>query len=141
MLVAAATAAPAAYAAAPAPYGTNDAGGFRNVLPAGEAGTDNAIDLARFEAGGGMPQHWADQEPLYDGLLYASPSMKLDDVAKYFKDATFGVKPDDIASTESPRPGVTIIRDKAYGVRTSTATPSTTSSSARVTRARRTGCS
>ena len=116
MLVAAATAAPAAYAAAPAPYGTNDAGGFRNVLPAGEAGTDNAIDLARFEAGGGMPQHWADQEPLYDGLLYASPSMKLDDVAKYFKDATFGVKPDDIASTESPRPGVTIIRDKAYGV-------------------------
>ena len=28
------------------PYGTNDAGGFRNVLPPGEAGTDNAGDLA-----------------------------------------------------------------------------------------------
>jgi acyl-homoserine lactone acylase PvdQ len=37
-------------------------------------------------------------------------------VAKYYKDATFGVKADDVESTETPRPGVTIIRDKAYGI-------------------------
>ena len=38
-----------------APYGTNDAGGFRNVLPAGEAGTDNAAQLVVFEAAGQRP--------------------------------------------------------------------------------------
>ena len=38
-----------------APYGLNDAGGFRNVLPAGEAGTDNAVQLAQFQANGQRP--------------------------------------------------------------------------------------
>src|SRR4051812_10472053 len=106
----------AAVAAQPQPYGTNDAGGFRNVLPPGEAGVANAFQLAAYEASGALPAHWADQEPLYDGLLYASPTLTEADVPKYFKDATFGVKPDDVESTISPRPGVTIIRDKQYGV-------------------------
>src|SRR5436305_5282321 len=77
------------------PYGTNDAGGFRNVLPAGEAGTDNAAQLAQFEATGQRPAHWDDQLPLYANLLYASPSLTDADVPGYFKDATFGVKPED----------------------------------------------
>jgi hypothetical protein len=102
--------------AAVAPYGTNDAGGFRNVLPPGEAGVDNALQLAQFEATGARPEHFDDQLPLYTGLLYAAPHMTHADVAKYYKDATFGVKPDDVARTYSPRPGVTIVRDKAYGV-------------------------
>jgi hypothetical protein len=34
------------------PYGTNDAGGFRNVLPAGENGLDNAAQLAEFQLKG-----------------------------------------------------------------------------------------
>src|SRR3954470_23720405 len=111
----AALAAPA-HAAAPAPYGANDAGGFRNVLPPGSAGTDNALQLARFNLDGTRPAHWDDQLPLYTDLLYASPNLTHDDVGKYFKDATFGVKPDDVESTISPRPGVTIVRDKQYGV-------------------------
>src|SRR4051794_2095848 len=110
------TAAPAAATAAVQPYGANDAGGFRNVLPPGEAGTDNALQLAAFEANGALPPHMDDQLPLYANLLYASPSLTHDDVPKYFKDATFGVKPEDVGSTESPRAGVTIIRDKQYGV-------------------------
>jgi acyl-homoserine lactone acylase PvdQ len=111
-----ALAAPAAHAAAPAPYGTNDAGGFRNVLPPGSAGVANVFQLAAWEASGALPNHWADQEPLYDGLLYASPSLTAADVPKYFKDATFGVKPEDVESTITPRAGVTIVRDKQYGV-------------------------
>jgi acyl-homoserine lactone acylase PvdQ len=100
-----------------APYGANDAGGFRNVLPPGEAGTDSAAQLAAFQAPGGQPPpHWTDQQPLYDGLLYASPTLTHDQIASYYKDATFGVKPSDVASTESPRPGVTIVRDKQYGI-------------------------
>src|SRR3954470_23047608 len=111
----AALAAPA-HAAAPAPYGANDAGGFRNVLPPGSAGTDNALQLARFNLDDTRPAHWDDQLPLYTDLLYASPSLTHEDVGKYFKDATFGVKPEDVDSTISPRPGVTIVRDKQYGV-------------------------
>src|SRR5437764_7849180 len=102
--------APGALAAGPtpAPYGTNDAGGFRNILPPGEAGTDNAFQLAQFEADGTRPAHWDDQQRLYRDLLYASPGLTHDQVGDYYKDATFGVKPEDVASTESPRPGVTI---------------------------------
>src|SRR3954453_17274864 len=106
----------AASAAAPQPYGTNDSGGFRNVLPPGEAGVANAFQLAQYEANGAYPAHWVDQEPLYEGLMYASPSLTEDDVAKYYKDATFGVKPENVESTTSPRTGVTIVRDKQFGI-------------------------
>jgi acyl-homoserine lactone acylase PvdQ len=98
------------------PYATNDAGGFRNVLPPGETGTENAPQFALFQTAGTMPPHFTDQQPLYDGLLFASPTLTYDDVARYFKDATFGVRDGDVASTESPRPGVIIVRDKGYGV-------------------------
>ena len=43
-------AAGAAAAAQVQPYGTNDAGGFRNVLPPGQAGVDNAAELAANQA-------------------------------------------------------------------------------------------
>src|SRR4051795_11974694 len=102
--------------AEPQPYGTNDAGGFRNVLPPGEAGTDNALQLAQFEGDGSRPAHWDDQQKLYENLVLASPGLTHDQVGDYFKDATFGVKPEDVASTESPKPGVTIVRDRQYGV-------------------------
>src|SRR4051795_13566342 len=102
--------------AEPQPYGTNDAGGFRNVLPPGEAGTDNALQLAQFEGNSTRPAHWDDQQKLYENLVLASPGLRHDQIGDYFKDATFGVKAEDVASTISPRPGVTIIRDKQYGV-------------------------
>ena len=64
----------AALAEAPVqPYGTNDAGGFRNVLPPGENGLDNAAQLAEFQLNGTYPPHFKDQLPLYAGLIYASP--------------------------------------------------------------------
>src|SRR5438874_2430512 len=91
------------------PYGAHDAGGFRNVLPAGEAGTDNAIQLAQFQATGARPAHWDDQLPLYDNLVYASPHLKHSQIPSFYKDATFGVKADDVESTEHPRAGVTIV--------------------------------
>src|SRR5207253_5197831 len=97
-------------------YGTNDAGGFRNVLPAGENGLDNATQLAQFEFNGTYPPHFADQLPLYANLLYASPTLTHEQIPSYFKDATFGVKKGEVASVESPRADVTIERDKAFGV-------------------------
>src|SRR4051795_2297219 len=100
---------------APGAYRQNDFGGFRNVLPPGENGFDNALDLTRFEATQTRPPHSEDQLPLYRDLLtgYA----KLDDagVGRFFKDASFGVQPADIERTYSPRSDVTIVRDN-YGV-------------------------
>ena len=99
-----------------APYATNDAGGFRNVLPPGENGLDNALQLAAFQAGGALPPHAADQLHLYTDLIYGADNLTHDQIPNYYKDATFGVKAADVESTESPRSDVTIIRDKAYGV-------------------------
>ena len=104
--------APAAFAASPAPYGLNDAGGFLNVLPAGEAGTDNAAQLAGFEISGQPPPNFTDQLPLYQNLVYADPTLTPAQIPHYFKDATFGVKPADVTSVEHPEAGLTIVRDK-----------------------------
>ena len=89
-------------------YGKNDSGGFRNVLPPGSDGV--------FKFGSPLPTHFFDQQPLYENLLYASPTLQDSGIGDYFKDATFGIKPGDIESTVRPKKGVTILRDKAYGV-------------------------
>src|SRR5947209_15846892 len=99
-----------------APYGNQDAGGFRNVLPPGENGLDNALQLAQFQANGTTPPHATDQLHLYTDLIYGIDSLTHDQIANYYKDATFGVKPADVESTESPRSDVTIVRDKGYGI-------------------------
>jgi acyl-homoserine lactone acylase PvdQ len=106
-----------ASAATVQPYGTNDAGGFRNVLPPGENGLLNSQQLLKargFEHI--LPPHFADQQPLYENLLYASPTLTEAQVPLYYKDATFGVPAGEVESTVDPRPGVTIVRDKAFGI-------------------------
>jgi acyl-homoserine lactone acylase PvdQ len=115
MLVAAVFAAGAA-ANAVQPYGWNDAGGFRNVLPPGENGLDNLPQVLAFKASKTIPPHYDDQQPLYENLLYGAPTLTDEQVPNYFKDATFGVAPNEVESTIEPRPGATIIRDKAYGI-------------------------
>src|SRR5581483_378352 len=77
----------------------NDFGGFRNVLPPGENGFDNAVDLARFETTQSRPAHSDDQLPLYRDLLSSYSTLT---------DA-------DVERTYSPRNDVTIERDN-YGV-------------------------
>src|SRR5919108_5853139 len=101
---------------APQPYGANDGGGFRNILPPGENGLVTAPQLLAFEANKSRPPHNDDQLAMYSDLIYAAPNLTAAQIPNYFKDATFGVKPDDVASTESPRSDVTIVRDKGFGV-------------------------
>ncbi|MEZ5184500.1 MAG: penicillin acylase family protein [Candidatus Nanopelagicales bacterium] len=97
-------------------YGKDDGGGFLNVLPPGQSGLDTLGQILKYRASGAFPKHWADQQPLYDGLLYASPTLTDAQVGDYYKDASFGVKKADRAKTVKPRKGVTILRDKKYGV-------------------------
>ena len=107
----------AASAAVVQPYGTNDAGGFRNVLPPGENGLDNLQQVLKFRGFEHiLPPHFADQQPLYENLVYGAPTLTEAQIPLYYKDATFGVPAGEVESTIEPRPGVTIVRDKAYGI-------------------------
>jgi acyl-homoserine lactone acylase PvdQ len=103
-------------AAAASPYGANDSGGFRNVLPPGTRGLDNALDFAAFNLNNQRPAHWDDALAPYVNLLYGSPHLTDAQLPRYFKDATFGVRASDVESTESPRSGLTIVRDRGSGV-------------------------
>src|SRR3984885_86897 len=98
------------------PYGTDDYGGFRNILPPGTNGFDNLAQLAQFKATGTPPEHSSDQLQMYSNLTQAAGSITDATLPQYFKDATFGVPPGDVESTQTPEPGVTIVRDKQYGV-------------------------
>jgi acyl-homoserine lactone acylase PvdQ len=97
------------------PYQQGDFGGFRNILPPGENGFDNAAQLAAFQANGTYPPHANDQLAMYGDLVHVAPNLKAGDIDKYFKDGSFGVKPDDIERSYSPRADVTILRDKGFG--------------------------
>lgn len=105
-----------ALAADPEGYGRNDAGGFRNVLPPGSDGVDTAAEFQQYLTDGTLPPYWANQQSLYENLLYASPTLTDSQIPDFFKDATFGVRPDDRLSTITPRDGVTIVRDREYAV-------------------------
>jgi acyl-homoserine lactone acylase PvdQ len=97
------------------PYGTNDYGGFRNILPPGENGLDNLAQAAAFKAAGTYPPHANDQLGMYSSLTTAAPITEAQ-IPQFFKDATFGVPAGEVASSESPEPGVTIERDSRFGV-------------------------
>jgi acyl-homoserine lactone acylase PvdQ len=114
--LAALTLAAPAMAATPQPYGTNDAGGFRNVLPPGENGLDTLGQIFQYRSNGQTPPHYDDQQPLYENLVYGAPGLTESQIPNYFKNATFGVPAGEVESTIEPRPGVTIQRDKAFGI-------------------------
>ncbi len=97
-------------------YRENDFGGFRNVLPPGQNGLANGVDIAAFLAAGQRPEHSDDQLRMYGDLVYAAPGLKPEDLDRFYKDASFGVRPEDVDRTYSPRPGLTILRDKQFGV-------------------------
>ena len=100
------------------PYGTGDEseGGFRDVLPPGTNGLANVVQLGAFLTAGKRPAHNDDQLAMYADLVRATPGLTASTMDNFFKDSSFGVKANDIASTVSPRPDVTIVRDKGYGV-------------------------
>src|SRR4051794_29373885 len=99
-------AAPAFGAATPGAYQEGDFGGFWNILPPGQNGVDSAPEAATFAASGQRPANWNDQLGMYRDLIYSTPGLSAADMPKFFKDASFGVKPEDIVSTETPRDDV-----------------------------------
>ncbi len=92
-----------------------DVRGFLNILPPGADGSLNAVEAAQAQAGT-YPPYVTDQLTMYADLLYAVPGLTDDRLLEFFKDASFGVRPDDILRTYSPTAGVTVVRDAGYGV-------------------------
>jgi Penicillin amidase len=119
---------PAAAAPQPQPYQANDAGGFRNILPAGANGFASGADILSFLTTGNRPPHSADQLGMYRDLAYATPGLQASQIGNFYKDASFGVKQGDAERTYTPdcgAPGapsnpacdqLTIVRDKGFGV-------------------------
>ncbi|WP_188110504.1 penicillin acylase family protein [Aeromicrobium ginsengisoli] len=119
---AAATIPAAAATTAPSPATADSYGTVRNIVPAGQRGSINALQLAQVLLGGSLtavdgknaPKNYADQLEMYDDLAKHTPTQITDAVVdKDYKKA--GFVPEKVISTETPKPGVTIVRD-AYGV-------------------------
>ena len=98
------------------PYQANDGAGFRNILPSGQNGRLNAVELAAYAANGARPAHSDDQLKMYGDLVYNAPGLTAQRLPDFFKDASFGVRPGEVERSYSPRADVTIQRDKAFGV-------------------------
>jgi acyl-homoserine lactone acylase PvdQ len=103
--------------AKPQPYGLHSQGYFNDILPAGQGSLDNGPAVLAYEANHNRrPAHWTDQLGMYSALTTAAPHIRPRQIGRFFKDSTFGVRPGQVASTEHPEPGVTIERDKRFGV-------------------------
>src|SRR4051812_2048571 len=109
---------PGVAAAAPAPsaYGTDDYGGFHDILPPGTNGRTNLVELGAFLTAGTRPRHNDDQRDMYASLVRATPGLTAAQIPNYFKDSTYGVRPGQAERTYSPRDDVTIVRDQEFGV-------------------------
>jgi acyl-homoserine lactone acylase PvdQ len=92
-----------------------------NILPPGSRGNVGAQDLATLglstrgtTATPTSPSGFADQLEMYDALGKVAPGQSID-LTRFYKDARLGVLDKDVVSTENPKPGVQIKRDR-YGV-------------------------
>jgi hypothetical protein len=86
------------------------------VLPPGANGLANGIQLAAFLTTGQRPPHSDDQLAMYPRPHVRHPGLEPEDLVRFYKDSTFGVKPEDVETTVTPRDDVTIVRDKSFGI-------------------------
>ncbi|MGW0518821.1 penicillin acylase family protein [Crossiella sp. NPDC003009] len=86
-----------------------------DILPPGQNGNATFAELLLFKSLGIRPPHSSDQKSRYEKLVWGYSGLTDEQLNTYFNDASFGVPADQVASTSSPRPDVTIVRDKATG--------------------------
>src|SRR3954464_12002163 len=102
-------AAPAAASDAP------DLGGFHSVLGVGQGQTVNAGDLAANQASGLPPDSFVNQLQMYSGVSRVASTLTAATLDKGWKDS--GFRPQSApGAVESPRAGVTIVRDPVFRV-------------------------
>ncbi|MBP8257622.1 MAG: penicillin acylase family protein, partial [Opitutaceae bacterium] len=97
-----------------------DTGGFWNVFAPGQTATMTAEELqANLQDSSKGPKHAFDQIAMYNALAHADPTTITNDaLTTYFKDASFGVAPEQIERSYHPgeNPDVVVVRDTTAGV-------------------------
>ncbi|MFD0257148.1 penicillin acylase family protein [Kitasatospora indigofera] len=111
-----ALAAPTPSAGAPAAATDLCGGRCLDILPPGENGNATLADILGNRAFGTRPAHTDDQLAPYAALAQAYPTLTAAQLSGFFNDASFGVPAGQVADSITPRPDVTIVRDKATGV-------------------------
>src|SRR5947209_8572588 len=92
-----------------------DLGGFHSVLGVGQGQTVNAGDLASYEASGTVPGSFVNQLQMYSGVSRVASTLTASTLGLGWKDS--GFRPQSApGAVETPRPGVTIVRDPVYRV-------------------------
>ncbi|GLY97824.1 penicillin acylase family protein [Actinoplanes sp. NBRC 103695] len=104
---------PAAAAFAPDDYCLGECS---DILPPGENGDADLVQILANQAFGTMPPHSDDQLTPYADLGYRYTGLTGDQINSFFNDSSFGVAPADVERTYSPRADVTIVRDKKAGI-------------------------
>ncbi|MER5325476.1 penicillin acylase family protein [Streptosporangium roseum] len=87
-----------------------------DILPPGQNGNATLVEILANQSLGTMPRHSDDQLGKYANLLAGYTGLTDDQITTFFNDSSFGVPAGQVQSTTSPRPDVTIVRDKATGV-------------------------
>ncbi len=91
-----------------------DSGGFLNILPPGEDGVQSAAEVSLGVAA--YQPHARDQLSMYADLVYNAPGLTESGLSNFYKDASFGVSESDIDRVYSPTAGVSVVRDRTFGV-------------------------
>ncbi|GII80865.1 penicillin acylase [Sphaerisporangium rufum] len=87
-----------------------------DILPPGQNGNATLVDILANQTLGTKPRHSDDQLGRYASLIAGYTGLTGEQVSSFFNDASFGVPDGRVESTVSPRPDVTIVRDRATGV-------------------------
>src|SRR5947209_13036243 len=95
--------------------GFGDARGFLNIVPHAQDGVLNGPEDLQAQ-GGQYPPHVKDQLDMYGNLVFNVPGLTEARLLEFYKDASFGVRDDDVDRVYSPTANVTVIRDKSFGV-------------------------
>lgn len=107
-----ATAAPTATAA----DGDLCQGRCADILPPGQNGNATLADILVHKVLGTRPAHSSDQLGRYDSLVGGYGGLTDAKLNDFFNDSSFGVPDGQAESVTTPRPDVTITRDKKTGV-------------------------
>ncbi|WP_043263667.1 penicillin acylase family protein [Streptomyces sp. CT34] len=87
-----------------------------DILPPGATGNATLAQILGNKLFGTHPAHSTDQIAPYNALNGGYPSLTDATLTDFYNDASFGVPKDQVGSVGTPRPDVTITRDKKTGV-------------------------